>query len=198
MIDAQFVEHFNGDGRFGAEILRTLSRSNLPFAVAGLRRQMLAAAHRANCDFAALDIIRLGPLEDEDATKLVEQLALRQQVRITDETRDLLLQQFAATPFLVTTLLQAARERNLALDTYVAAEQLYVDELMGGRIGRHFSHLCWKRLGRTLRRGVRCCGCSSNLTSPSLHSGAWRKRLEIETAELERMLHGLHVHEFVN
>ena len=142
MIDAaQFVEHFNGDGRFGAEILRTLSRSNLPFAVAGLRRQMLAAAHRANCDFAALDIIRLGPLEDEDATKLVEQLALRQQVRITDETRDLLLQQFAATPFLVTTLLQAARERNLALDTYVAAEQLYVDELMGGRIGRHFASL---------------------------------------------------------
>ena len=49
--------------------------------------------YRANCDFATLDIVRLGPLEDEDATKLVEQLALRRQVRITDETRDLLLQQ---------------------------------------------------------------------------------------------------------
>ncbi|HET6670794.1 MAG TPA: ATP-binding protein [Pyrinomonadaceae bacterium] len=198
MMDAaQFVEHFNGDGRFGAEILRTLSRSNLPFAVAGLRRQMLAAAHRANCDFAALDIVRLGPLEDEDATRLVEQLAIRQQVRITDETRDLMLQQFAATPFLITTLLQAARERNLALDTYVAAEQLYVDELMGGRIGRHFAALLEEIAPHPeTRRSLLRLLFESDGAKSSF--GAWRKRLEIEPTELERMLHGLHVHEFVN
>jgi serine/threonine-protein kinase RsbW len=200
MIDAaQFVEHFNGDGRFGAEILRALCPASLPFAVAGLRRQLLAAAHRANCDFAALDILRLGPLGNEDATRLVEQLALRHQVRITDETRDLLLQQLAATPFFVKTLLQAARERNLALETYVACEQLYVDELMGGRIGRHFASVLEEiapqpETRRALLRLLFEGDGGGNKSS----FGAWRKRLEIEPAELERMLHGLHVHEFVN
>ena len=201
MMDAaQFVEHFNGDGRFGAEILRTLSRSNLPFAVAGMRRQMLAAAHRANCDFATLDILRLGPLEDRDATRLVEQLALRQQVHLTDETRDLLLQQFAATPFFMKTLLQAARERNLALDTYVACEQLYVDELMGGRIGRHFAALLEELAPHpeSRRSLLRLLFESRDGEGRRSSFGAWRKRLEIEPAELERMLHGLHVHEFVN
>ena len=205
MIDAaQFVEHFNGDGRFGAEILRSLCRSDLPFSVAGLRRQMLAAAHRANCDFAALDILRLGPLDDEDATRLVEQLALRQQVTITEETRDLLLQQLAATPFFVKTLFQAARERNVALDTYVACEQLYVDELMGGRIGRHFAavleeiapHPDTRRaLLRLLFESSAGEGRGGGLKSSF---GAWRKRLAIETTDLERLLHGLHVHEFIN
>ena len=201
MIDAaQFVEHFNGDGRFGAELLSSLCRSNLPFAVAGLRRQLLAAAHRANCDFAALDILRLGPLSDRDAIRLVEQLALQQQVRITDETRDLLLQQLSATPFLIKTLLHAARERNLALDTYVACEQLYVDELMGGRIARHFAALLEEVAPHpeTRRSLLRLLFEPGEAGGRKSSFGAWRKRLGSEISELERLLHGLHVHEFIN
>ncbi len=36
-------------------------------------------------------------------------------------------------------LLEAAREQHLALDSYLACERLYVDELMGGRLNRFFS-----------------------------------------------------------
>lgn len=202
MIDAaQFVEHFNGDGRFGAELLRLLCRSNLPFAVAGLRRQILAAAHRANCDFASIDILRLGPLGEEHARGLVEQLAIDREVQLNEETRDLLLQQFDSSPFFISTLLQAARERNLSLETYVACEQLYVDELMGGRIGRHLAALLEEIVPQSeIRRSLLRILFESRDSAghPKVSFAAWLKRLEIEVNELERILHGLHVHELIN
>ena len=78
---------------------------------------------------------------EEDARRLVEHVARRQRVVINEETRDLLVQQFDCSPFFMTALLQAARERNVILDTYLDCEQLYVDELMGGRIHRYFASL---------------------------------------------------------
>ena len=202
MIDAaQFVEHFNGDGRFGAEILRVLCRSNLPFAVAGLRRQILAAAHRANCDFAALDIVRLGRLAENDARRLVEELAIRQEVSFDDETRDLLLQQFESSPFFISSLLQAARERGLALDTYVACEQLYVDELMGGPIGRHFAALLEEIAPQpeTRRALIRVLfEAREGAGQAKISFAALQKRLDLDENQLERILQGLHIHELIN
>ena len=120
-------------------MLRIFCRSNLPFAVAGLRRQVLDTAHRAGCDFETIDTLRLGKLAEEDARRLVEHVARRQRVVINEETRDLLVQQFDCSPFFVSALLQSARERNVSLNTYLDCEQLYVDELMGGRIQRYFA-----------------------------------------------------------
>ena len=201
MIDAaQLVEHLNGIGRFGAEIVRILGGSQLPFALAGLRRQMLAAAHRANCDFESLDIVRLGPLADEDGRRLVDQVALRQQVAITEETRDLLLQQFNASPFFITSLLKAAREQNVSLETYRDCEQLYVDELLGGRIGRYFASLLEEITPQpeTRRLLIRTLGEAVSGEGRKASFETWRKRLEVEVEELEKILHGLHVQEFVN
>jgi serine/threonine-protein kinase RsbW len=201
MIDAaQFVEHFNGDGKFGAEILRVFARSNLPFAVAGLRRQILAAAHRANCDFTALDILRLGRLADSDARDLVEQLALREQVSLTNEIRDLLVQQFEASPFFISALLRAARQRNLALETYVACEQVYVDELMGGRLGQYYAGVLEEIAPQpeTRQSLLRLLYESREGDGRKAAFSSWRKRLGVEIEELERMLHGLHIHEFIN
>ncbi len=65
MVDgAQLADSLGGQGDLAAEMLRIFSRSNLPFAVAGLRRQVLDAAHRASCNFETIDILRLGKLGD--------------------------------------------------------------------------------------------------------------------------------------
>ena len=142
MVDgAQLADNLGGQGDLAAEMLRIFSRSSLPFAVAGLRRQVLDAAHRARCNFESIDTLRLSKLGEEDARRLVEHVAIRQRVVINDETRDLLVQQFDCSPFFITALLQAARERNVALNTYLDCEQLYVDELMGGRIQHYFASL---------------------------------------------------------
>lgn len=201
MIDgAQLPETLDGQGYFGVEILRTFTRSNLPFALAGLRRQVLAAAHRANFDFESVDILRLGKLAEEDARRLVEHAASRQHVVINEETRDLLVQQFEASPFFITALLQAAREKAVSLETYLDCEQLYVDELMGGRIHRYFLSLLEEIAPQleTRRSLIRVLSEAASGEGGRVSVETWRKRLRIEDDELERILHGLHVQEFVN
>jgi serine/threonine-protein kinase RsbW len=201
MVDgAQLAESLDGHGKLAVEMLRIFCRSNLPFAMAGLRRQVLDAAHRANCNFESIDILRLGKLADEDARRLVEHVATRQRVVINEETRDLLVQQFECSPFFITSMLQAAREKNIALDTYLDCERLYTDELMGGRLHRYFASLLediapQPEIRRSLIR-VLCDATAGEGRKASFES--WRKRLQVEAEQLERLLHGLHVQEFVN
>jgi len=200
MVDgAQFPDSLGHDD-LAAEMLRIFCRSNLPFAVAGLRRQVLDAAHRANCDFESIDILRLGKLGDEDARRLVEHVAIRQRVVITEETRDLLVQQFDCGPFFVTALLHAARERNVVLETYLDCERLYVDELMGGRIQRYFASLLEdiEPQPETRRALVRMLSEEAVGGGHKSSFEAWRKKLRLDADRLEKVLHGLHIQEFIN
>ncbi|MBA2525047.1 MAG: hypothetical protein H0V18_04570, partial [Pyrinomonadaceae bacterium] len=201
MVDgAQLGDSLGGQGDLAAEMLRIFSRSNLPFAVAGLRRQVLGAAHRAGCNFESIDILRLGKLSDEDARRLVEHVAIRQRVVINEETRDLLVQQFECSPFFVTALLQAAHERNMVLDTYLNCEQLYVDELMGGRIQRYFASLLEEIAPQPETRRALVRMLSEAAVSEGRKSSfeVWRKRLCLDADQLEQLLHGLHIQEFIN
>ena len=119
---AQFVEHFNGDGRFGAEILRALCPANLPFAGLGCD----ASAGRGASRKLRLCRARYSATRPWLTTMRPDYGTARTPPAssITDETRDLLLRQLAATPLFIKTLCRQW-ERNLALDTYVACEQLY-------------------------------------------------------------------------
>ena len=70
---------------------------------------------------------------------------------------------------------------------------------MGGRIGRHFASVLEEIAPQPdTRRALLRLLFAGDGEGGKSSFGAWRKRLEIEPAELERMLHGLHVHEFVN
>src|SRR6185369_13040332 len=96
MLDgSQLAEYLNGAVVLGTEILRVFARGSFSFVLAGLRRQILEAAHDAKCDFEFLDTLRLEQLDTNDATKLVEHVAQRQQVTTSEIARDLLVQQFA-------------------------------------------------------------------------------------------------------
>ena len=201
MVDgAQLADSLDGQGDLAAEMLRIFCRSNLPFAFAGLRRQVLDAAHRASCNFESIDILRLGKLGEEDARRLVEHVAIRQRVVINEETRDLLVQQFECSPFFITALLQAARERNAILDTYLDCEQLYVDELMGGRIQRYFASLLEEIAPQPeTRRALVRMLCEAAVGEGRKSSfEAWGKRLHLDADQLEKVLHGLHIQEFIN
>jgi anti-sigma regulatory factor (Ser/Thr protein kinase) len=201
MVDAaQLGDTLGSQGDLAAEMLRIFSRSNFPYAFAGLRRQVLDAAHRAGCDFESIDTLRLDKLGDEDARRLVEHVAIRQRVVINEETRDLLVQQFECSPFFVTAILQAARERNMVLDTYLDCERLYVDELMGGRIQRYFASLLEEIAPEpeTRKALVRMLSEASLAEGRKSSFEAWRKTLHLDAERLEKLLHGLHVQEFIN
>jgi serine/threonine-protein kinase RsbW len=201
MIDAI---HFAGTSRakesLQTEVFRLLDRLNHPFAIAGLRREVLDAAHGADCDFESLDLLRLEKLDERDAQKLVESAAQRQQVELSEETRDLLVQQFDHSPFFTTTMLQAAREKQLPLVNFLACEQLYVDELLGGHLNHYFASLLEEMAPRpeTRRALVRLLYEATVTDNKRASFEAWRKLLGLEHHELKTLLNGLHGQEFVN
>ena len=181
------------------ELIRSLGRSRLPFLVAGLRREMLAAVRSAECEFTDFDVLRLDKLSDQEGRELIEQVALRRGVTISAEVRDLLVQQFECSPFFITSFIQAAGEMKVALTTYLACEKLYVDELMGGQIGRHFSALLEEVApDPVLRRAlIGLLYESGNSEDRRASFATWLKVLELKADELERMLRTLHTLEFI-
>lgn len=196
----QLANYADSTVPFAIEVVRALRSSGNPFVLAGLRREILDAVERAGSNSDLLDVMRLERLGDEDARNLVTSAARRQQVSISDETRDLLVQQLEGSPFFITAMLQAARENHLALDSYFACERLYVDELMGGRLNRYFSsvleYVAPEPETRAAVVRLLCKAAPDSCRSASFDS--WRKRLKLESFEVEELLQRLHIEELVN
>ena len=201
MLDgAQLAEDMNGSVVLGPELLRVFSRSGSSFVLAGLRRQVLNAAREAECNFESLDMLRLQQLSTEEAHLLVDHVALRQQVPTSREVRDLLVQQFGGSPFFISSFLQAAREKNTALVSYLDCERLYVDELLGGHLRHYFDDLL-EEMAPTLELRLALIrvlweAVTSNEELTSVE--AWRKRLQVAAADFEGILHHLHIYELIN
>jgi serine/threonine-protein kinase RsbW len=201
MLDGmQLAEQLNGSVLLGKEVLRNFTRGTLPFAFAGLRRQILNAALAARCDFEGLEILRLNSLSVEEARLLAEQVAHRQQVATTEGTRDLLVQQFECSPFFISSFLHAARDKNIPLTTYLNCGQLYVDELMGGRLHRYFVALLEEvtaapEVRRSLIRLLYETAVGEERRT-SLET--WRRQLQLDSPELESILRGLNEQELIN
>ena len=201
MLDgAQLAEYLNGVVVLGTEVLRVFGRGGLTFVLAGLRRQILEAAHEAKCNFELLDILRLRQLDAQQAALLVEHVARRQHVAISEAARDLLVQQFAGNPFFINIFLQAAREKNASLSSYLDCERLYIDELLGGHLHRHFAELLDEISPRLDTRHllIRLLWEAAAGEDQTSTFEVWRKRLHVTAGELQEILHRLHVQEFVN
>jgi anti-sigma regulatory factor (Ser/Thr protein kinase) len=200
MLDAvALVDGPARDPRLRTEILYTFTRSGLPYLIAGLRRQMVNALHSLQLDAVGVEILKLEKLSDEDGCALVEHLAQKQQLPLSEEVRDLLVQQFECSPFLLTSFLQAAGDLHISLATYLACEKLYVDELLGGRLGRYFLSLLEDVAPdpATRRVVIRLLYESRTPETRRASFEGWKTHLRVEARELERILQALHVQEFI-
>jgi len=201
MLDgAQLADQLNGSVILGTEILRVFDRSKTAYVLAGLRRQVLQSAYNARLNFETVDVLRLAQLSTAEARLLIDQLARRQRVAVGEEAKDLLVQQFGCSAFFITTFLQAAREKNNRLLSYLDCERLYVDELLGGRIQNHFADLLEEIAPTTdLRLAVVRLLWESIAGDQRVASfEACRRRLHINGEEMEVILQQLHIQEFVN
>lgn len=182
------------------EITAAISRSHGPFAMAGLRRQMVDLMHGPNDGHDASDFIRLERLSDDDARRLIEVTARRYQIETNEPTRDLIVQQLNASPFFIHGLIQAARESKTPLASFLDCQRLYVDELMGGHIHRHFTRILDSAAPnpQTRKSLLRVLFESASSDAHKSSLWAWKKRLGVDAAEFERIVDALHVYELVN
>jgi serine/threonine-protein kinase RsbW len=194
----QLAEQLNGASlSLGAEFAKALMHSGTPYVLAGLRRHLLDLVHSARNGNELAGSLRLEGLEDEDARAMVERLARRNEVNLNDQTRDLIVQQTGGNPLYITSLLRAAHERGLPLTSFRNCQQLYVDELMGGRINRHFASILEDIAPQSsVRRAlIRVLYESSQSEGGRAHIDIWRKRLNLEPEQFQKIVRKLHVHE---
>lgn len=202
MLDAaQLVEPSDDDNvSLGAEFVRALSTARVPFVIAGLRRQVLEIAHNTLGDSDGLERLHLDRLDDDEAGRLVEYVARREQVELSDATRDLIVQQVDGSPLFITAMVEAAREKKMALTSFRNCQRLYVEEVMGGRIRRHFSSVLDEIAPSSEHRRalIRLLHETSASDGRISTVEVWRKRLDFTSPQLQRILHGLHAHELLN
>jgi serine/threonine-protein kinase RsbW len=181
------------------EINAAVTRSNRPCVIAGLRRLVADFTDAIN-DARDAEPIHLERLGDDDARKLIEGSARRYQVETNEPTRDLIVQQMNASPFFINELIQAARDAKTPLTSFLNCQRLYVDQLMGGHIHRHFSRILDSAVANPQTRKSLLRVLFESAASDTRKSSlwAWKKRLGVDAAEFERIVHALHIHELVN
>lgn len=197
----QLAEQLNGvDIPLGIEIAQALMHSGGPYVLAGLRRHLLDLVHGARNGKESAGSLRLEALTEEDARAMVDHAARRNEVTINDQTRDLIVQQTSGNPFYITSILRAAAEKQIALTSFRNCQQLYVDELMGGRINRHFAAILEEIAPSAgIRRSlIRVLYESSQTENGRAPIDTWRKRLNLEPEQFQRIVRQLHVHELAS
>lgn len=201
MIDGLHVaEQLGGEVSLGAEIAQVFMRSETPFVLAGLRRRLLDLVHDASVGFDKAASIHLENLSDEGARAMVSSLAERTGLAINEQTSDLIVQQFGGNPSLITSLMLAAQEKETALDSFRNCQHLYVDELMGGRINRHYSTVLEAVAPLPATRRVLVRVLYEALASDTAKSPleVWRKKMDVGAEEFQQIMQRLHVHELIS
>jgi serine/threonine-protein kinase RsbW len=196
----QLATHSKDHDVLVQEMTAAISRSHGPFTITGLRRQMINLIHGSIDGHDAGDLIRLEKLSDQDARRLIEVSARHYQIETNEPTRDLIVQQLNASPFFIHGLLRAARETKTPLTSFLDCQRLYVDELMGGHIHRHFTRILDMAISnpQTRKSLLRVLFESSASDAHKSSLWAWKKRLGVDSAEFERIVDTLHVYELVN
>jgi serine/threonine-protein kinase RsbW len=200
--DVHAAGRLKGEVELGPEVAQAAFGWGVPFALGGLRRRLFDVLNGAGA-LVGLDALRrvhVAALRDADARELAERLAAHLGVPVTPETRDLLVQQAESNPYLVSSFVQAARGANVALNSFREFQQLYVDELLGGRINRRFgAALEEMAAGPVLRRGLlRALHESAANAGGKSPVELWLKRLGLDPHGLDRLMRELHARELAN
>jgi serine/threonine-protein kinase RsbW len=182
------------------EIASAIARSNGSFAAVGLRRRLVSLLRGVDEGPEAGDTLHLESLSDDDAHRMVDLLARRYDVETNEPTRDLIVQQLNASPFFIKQLFQAARETKTPLISFLNLQRLYVDELLGGRINRHFANILAEVAphAQTRKTLLRVMYESATGESHKASLWTWKKRLGVDAGEFERIIDALHVLELAN
>ena len=200
LINCTGVLPLSEDAALARDLFIALRGTELPFVFAALRRQVADLTHDAESDRDPPAALHLEPLSDYEARRVLDALARRYQIQTNEATRDLIVQQLGSSPFFIAEFIQAARDAQVSLTSFLNCQRLYVDELMGGRLHRLFEQLLRAltpdpQTKKTLVRVLYEAAISETRKS-SLW--AWKKRLGLATTEFERIIDVLHACELVN
>ncbi len=191
--DLHKAENFTGEIDFIEEINEIFSRSAMPFVFAGRRRFLFGK------DVNDTETLEIKPLSFAEAGSLAENLAARYGVKINEQTRDLLAVQFDGNPLFIKTLLQSASEKRFSLDSFQKVEQLYTDEIFGGKIAKFYDAVFDEIAPRieTRKSILSLLFDAQSDEHEKTHVEAWQTRTNLADAEFFRAMRLLNTNEII-
>lgn len=124
------TDHFEEGAAFLDDLIGIFSRASIPFVFAGQRRFLFGKTK--------FETMSVEPLGFSGAGELAARLSVRTGVAINDQTRDLMAVQTGGRPGFIESLFSSASANGVGLNSFDRVEQVYTDEIFGGRIGKHF------------------------------------------------------------
>jgi serine/threonine-protein kinase RsbW len=197
--DLHHAENLLGSTSFSAELNDIYSRSPVPFVLAGRRRYLLPSTQEGEAKLDNAAIIKLPRLSETDAGLLVETLSNKNGVGINEQTRDLLVQQFDGNAGFLSAIFEAAREKGKDLDCFQKCQSLYTEELFGGRISRYFASLFDEVAANPeiQRELITVLYESLQNQARATQIEFWRKQIDGTEEDFYKLMHGLHLQEFI-
>lgn len=195
-----YAEKLNNGFSVSDEIIHACLRGSNPFVLSGLRRRMLHLVQKATGSFSNLETMRINRLQDKEAAMLVETLAQKHELRLNDETRDLVVVDMESSPFFISAILDAARDTETSLDSFRNCQRLYVDEVLGGQVERFYTSLINEIAPEADTQHTLIQLLYQGLTEEDdkVPLEIWRKILRVEQNDFQKIMRGLHVNELVS
>ena len=181
------------------EIKQIYSRAIVPFIIAGRRRYLLNALQNGENGLHNTGFIHLSPLSVAEASILADKTASEYKVKLSEQVRDLMIQQLECNPVFITNLILGARDRQTDLDSFQRCQQVYTAELLGGRIGRYFSgifdeiapqHELQRELLSLLQNAL-----ASEQSKSTIET--WGNRVSVNQEDFLRLIRELHQYEII-
>lgn len=191
--DLHEAGNFAGDVDFIEELKEIYSRSNVKFVFAGHRRFIFEKFPR---NYESLE---LQPLSFTEAGFLAENLAEKFDVKINEQTRDLIATQFGGNPLFIKFIFQAASEKRQNLDSFQRVEQIYTDELFGGRIGKFYDTI-FDEISPNVESQKNFSGLLYDALTIENEKSAiesWQKRSELGAEDFRRAIRLLNEREII-
>lgn len=187
----QELSYIDGGMQFFDELRELFSDADVSFVACGHRRFLHGTMDRARLELDNLDF--------GNAPRLVEVLAKDDDVRLSDEARDLVATQLRGNPRLIAHLVRTAKDRNLDLDSFENVENAYAHALFGGRVGREFDRVFARSCAdpEVEKRAGTLLYAIQTTEPPRLERELFQRRLQLDAVASEALLNRLNVSEMI-
>lgn len=188
--DLHLTQHLDGGTAFFEDLNDIFSRASIPFIFAGQRRFLFGRTQHEGISVPALSFA--------DAGLLAETLSANSGVLINDQTRDLIAVQFGGNAGHITAFFAAAASVGSDLSTFEHVQQIYTDELFGGRIGKYYDGIIELILPDAAIRAKALALLNETVRDGKVPVAYWKRHLGLAGTELAAVLTALNNYEIVN
>jgi serine/threonine-protein kinase RsbW len=171
-------------------------QANISYLFAGKRRFLLKTFQNT---LPNVEFIGVNQLSVSDAGLLIENLAKKNKVKISQQTRDLLTIQLESKPTFIKAVIESARLKKTDLDSFEKVQKVFTDSLLGGKIGKFFDATL-NRIApnaEVQRQVIRLLFDSIGSNQIKVPIQTWKRRISVSENEFYRLIKTLHREEFI-